>query len=105
MAEYLPDEVPEELLKRAKNLRESTEYLQSLDDSDLEGVTGGNGFTKTTGYAMGQKIECPVCGQNSFDSIDSFEFSEKKCSVFYCKNCEYTWGVDMRGRLWEELFK
>ena len=102
MAEYLENEVPGELLNTAKSLRKTERKVTMLEDSDVIDITAG--YRKEKGYASGFKIECPICGRKLVDGIDSWENSDNECSVFHCRLCDITWGIDKFGRVWEDFF-
>lgn len=105
MAEYLENEVPRALLDTAKSLRKTEKRVtmpDMLEDDDVTSVTAG--YQKKKGYARGYRVECPICRKNSGEGIDSWENSYYECSIFHCRSCDITWGVDKSGTIWEDFF-
>ena len=102
MVEYLENEVPQALLDTAKSLRKTERKVTMLEDDDVVDIAAG--YCKSKGYAKGYRIQCPICGRDSKEGIDSWESSSYECSVFHCRNCDITWGIDKYGDIWEDFF-
>lgn len=102
MAEYLNNEVPQKMLDKAKRLKKTGMTVAVLEDDDVESISGG--YRKATGYAKNFRVACPICGRHTREGIDSWENDSYECSVFYCENCDYIWGIDRHGNTWEDFF-
>ena len=102
LKELSENNVPQNLLDAAKNLKKTDKTFTQLSDADVDGVAGG--FRMKKGYAKGYEIECPICGCNVKDStygLCTWEDRDNEVSCFYCSECNYVWAIDAYGCAWE----